>query len=102
MINSKGFNLNRLRYFAEVCQSGSFTLCAERLNISQSALSRQVKLLEEDFGFPLFLRNGRGVPTVEGKTLLQNLSIISVQLEKIQSLREQLLAQTRNNSWRMF
>ena len=97
MINSKGYNLNRLRYFAEVCQSGSFTLCAERLNISQSALSRQVKLLEEDFGFPLFLRNGRGViPTVEGKSLLQEFEHHFGAIErKIQSLREQYASSNR-------
>lgn len=88
---SKGFNLNRLRYFAEVCHSGSFSLCAEKLNISQSALSRQVKLLEEEFGFPLFLRNGRGVtPTIEGKTLLHEYEHHFGAIErKIQSLREQ-------------
>ena len=96
-MSSRGVNLNRLRYFADVCRSGSFSLCAEKHNISQSALSRQVKLLEEEFGFPLFLRNGRGViPTVEGKTLLHEFEHHFGAIErKIQSLREQYASSKR-------
>src|SRR5262245_42799038 len=53
--------LNHLRVFFEVAKSGRFTEAAQRLNISQSALSRSVALLEESQGVKLFERSKRGV-----------------------------------------
>lgn len=53
--------LNHLRAFFEVAKSGRFTEAAKRLNISQSALSRSVALLEESEGVQLFERSKRGV-----------------------------------------
>jgi DNA-binding transcriptional LysR family regulator len=41
--------------------TGSFTACGRKLNVSQSAISRQILLLEEELGEPLFLRVGRQV-----------------------------------------
>lgn len=48
-----------LRYFAEVARCGSLRVAAERLFVAGSAVSRQLGLLEEEFGTPLFER-GRG------------------------------------------
>lgn len=64
-----------LRAFVAVVESGSFTRAAGRLNLTQSAISWQVKRLEERIGRPLFLRQvGRtadGVTaTAEGADLL--------------------------------
>jgi DNA-binding transcriptional LysR family regulator len=53
--------LNHLRVFYEVAKIGRFTEAAKRLNISQSALSRSVALLEESEGVQLFERSKRGV-----------------------------------------
>ncbi|MEK7355962.1 MAG: LysR family transcriptional regulator [Bdellovibrionota bacterium] len=53
--------LNHLRYFYEVALSGSFTAAAQRLNISQSALSKAVALLESHEGVTLFERSKKGV-----------------------------------------
>lgn len=53
--------LNHLRVFYEVAKVGRFTEAAKRLNISQSALSRSVALLEESEGVQLFERSKRGV-----------------------------------------
>lgn len=53
--------LNHLRVFFEVAKAGRFTEAAQRLNISQSALSRSVALLEESEGVKLFERSKRGV-----------------------------------------
>lgn len=53
--------LNHLRVFFEVAKIGRFTEAAERLHISQSALSRSVALLEESEGVKLFERSKRGV-----------------------------------------
>jgi DNA-binding transcriptional LysR family regulator len=54
-----------------VAKERSFTKAAGRLRISQSAVSEQVKLLEERIGFTLFRRTGRGIePTERGRMFL--------------------------------
>jgi DNA-binding transcriptional LysR family regulator len=53
--------LDHLRVFFEVAKAGRFTEAAQRLNISQSALSRSVALLEDSEGVKLFERSKRGV-----------------------------------------
>ena len=53
--------INHLRVFYEVAKVGRFTEAANRLNISQSALSRSVALLEESEGVQLFERSKTGV-----------------------------------------
>ncbi|MBV7393229.1 LysR substrate-binding domain-containing protein [Mameliella sediminis] len=54
-------NLNALRVLAEVAESGSFTTAAERLGVTQSAVSKQIAALEAELGQPLFLRHHRRV-----------------------------------------
>jgi|GEM_PF-2735572 len=54
-------NLNRLRHFYSVAESGSFTKAAAKLHIQQPALSKTIKALEEDLGIKLFDKAGRGV-----------------------------------------
>lgn len=46
--------LRTLRYFLEIAREENMTRAAERLHVSQSALSRQVKSLEEELGKRLF------------------------------------------------
>ncbi len=53
------FNYHHLRYFWAVAHDGNLTRTAERLNLSQSAISTQIKLLEATLGHPLFERRGR-------------------------------------------
>ena len=53
--------LNALRAFEAAARHLSFKLAAEELNVSQSAVSHQVKGLEEFLGFPLFTRGTRSV-----------------------------------------
>ena len=52
--------LRQIRYVLAVAKEGSFTRASQRLNVSQSAISEQVKLLEGRLGFPLLVRTGRG------------------------------------------
>ena len=49
----------QLRYFVEIAESGSFSAAAERLFIAQSALSRQVRELEQQLDTALFERTAR-------------------------------------------
>lgn len=60
-----------IRYALSVAKERSFTKAAARLNISQSAVSEQVRLLEEEIGFSLFRRTSRGIElTEQGRTFL--------------------------------
>jgi DNA-binding transcriptional LysR family regulator len=61
-------DLRQLQILQTIADTGSFTACGRRLHVSQSAISRQISLLEEELGEPLFLRVGRHVrmtPTAE-------------------------------------
>ena len=59
------FNYNHLRYFWAVAQDGNLTRTAERLNVSQSALSVQIRKLEDRLGHALFERRGRQLHLTE-------------------------------------
>jgi DNA-binding transcriptional LysR family regulator len=54
-------NLNRLRHFYNVAETGSYTKAATKMHIQQPALSKTIKSLEEDLGIKLFDKAGRGV-----------------------------------------
>ncbi|MEQ8654226.1 MAG: LysR family transcriptional regulator [Kiloniellales bacterium] len=58
-------NYHHLRYFRAVAHEGNLTRAARRLNLSQSALSVQIKQLEERLGHALFLRQGRQLQLTE-------------------------------------
>lgn len=64
--------LPTLRTFEAVARKGSFTLAARDLAITQSAVSHQIKALEEFLGVPLFWRHNPGIElTEDGKILLE-------------------------------
>ena len=66
-------NYRHLRYFQEVAQVGHLTRAAERLNLSQSALSTQIRQLEARLGHDLFERTGRSLVLTEaGKIALDH------------------------------
>ena len=58
-------NLHHLRLFRAVARDGKLTGAARALNISQSAVSTQIKMLEESLGHGLFERNGRNLVLTE-------------------------------------
>jgi len=58
-------NYHHLRYFREVANEGNLTRAAERLNLSQSALSTQIRQLEARLGHDLFQRVGRRLHLTE-------------------------------------
>ena len=55
----------RLRYFLQIAEEGSMGRAASVLGIAQPALTRQVRLLEEALGVPLFIRSQRGMQLTE-------------------------------------
>jgi DNA-binding transcriptional LysR family regulator len=65
------FDLDLLRSFVSVVDSGGFTRAGERVHRTQSTVSQQIKRLEEDIGQPLLNRTGKDVtPTEAGERLL--------------------------------
>lgn len=63
-------NFVRLDYFLAVAETLSFGAAAQRLNVAQSAVSRAVRLLEEELGFALFERTTRRVQLTEAGAVL--------------------------------
>ena len=61
---------DKLRIFHAVAEAGSFTHAGESLNLSQSAVSRQISALEENLHVPLFHRHARGLILTEQGELL--------------------------------
>ncbi|MGV1914708.1 LysR family transcriptional regulator [Rhizobium sp. 22-785-1] len=83
-------NYHHLRYFRAVAHDGNLTRTAERLNLSQSALSIQIKQLEERLGHALFERRGRQLYLTEaGRIALDRAdTIFAAGEELIETLKE--------------
>ncbi|MDE2145915.1 MAG: LysR family transcriptional regulator [Burkholderiales bacterium] len=62
-------NFHHLHYFWAVAREGHLTRTAARLHVSQSALSAQIRQLEEQLGQPLFTRSGRSLQLTEAGQL---------------------------------
>ncbi len=72
-----------IHYFAMVARRGSFSKAAEELFVSQSAVSHQIKLLEERLGQALFIRKGRQLLlTAAGEAFYQNIEEPLAQIER--------------------
>lgn len=90
----KDLNYNHLRYFWVVAHEGSLTRAAERMNLSQSALSVQIQKLEYQMSHPLFERVGRKLILTEaGKIALDYAdTVFKAGDELMSTLRGQPLA----------
>ncbi|WP_455480404.1 LysR family transcriptional regulator [Bartonella sp. B12(2025)] len=79
---------DKLRVFHAAAEAGSFTHAAQKLHLSQSAISRQVSALELDVGVSLFHRHARGlILTEQGEILYRTTHDV---LMKLESARSQL------------
>ncbi len=82
-------DFNRLRSFAAVAETGHLTRAAEKLHISQPALSAQIKALEDELDLTLFERTSTGMTlTAAGKRLL-------VEADKVLAASQALEAEAR-------
>jgi LysR family transcriptional regulator, nitrogen assimilation regulatory protein len=79
-------DLRQLRYFVEIAQLKSLTAASSRLYVAQSALSRQLKLLEEELGVALLVREARGVRLTDaGETLLARAQVLLGDAENLRA-----------------
>lgn len=75
---------SQLRTLIHVAELGSLSKAADQLNIAQPALSRQVKMLEEELGTRLFDRHGRGmVATEAGQDILVRARRVLAEIEEM-------------------
>ena len=88
-------DLRKLHFFVAIAEGMHLSRAAEALNISQSALSRQVQALEEDLGFRLFDRIGKRLTlTAEGEDFLPRAAGLIEQANAL-SLRAEAIARGR-------
>jgi LysR family nitrogen assimilation transcriptional regulator len=79
-------DIAQLRTLIHVAELGSLSKAADRMRIAQPALSRQVRMLEEELGIPLFIRHGRGmVITEQGREVLTHAMRIMAELDEIKA-----------------
>jgi DNA-binding transcriptional LysR family regulator len=78
---------DKLRIFHAAAEAGSFTHAADKLHLSQSAISRQVSSLEQDVGVSLFNRHARGlILTEQGEILFRTAHDVLMKLENATAL----------------
>lgn len=78
---------HQLKTFIHVAELGSLMKAADRLNIAQPALSRQMRLLEEELGVKLFERHGRGMAVTDiGREILDHAANVMVELDSIRNV----------------
>lgn len=80
--------MSQLRAFRVVAETLNFTRAAERLNLTQAAISHQIKALETELGEPLFIRLKRGVQLSPAGTIA--LEYAERILDDAETLREQV------------
>src|SRR3712207_5779005 len=69
--------VRQLRAFAAIAETRTFTAAAERVHVTQAAISMQIRQLEQEVGLPLFVRTPRRVVLTEaGERLLERAEMI--------------------------
>src|SRR5205814_8303660 len=86
-------SLDLLQGFEAAARTLSFTKAAEELFITQSAVSRQIKALEDHLGLKLFERRPRALQLTESGQALYR--IATDVLDRLQSATDRLKAETR-------
>lgn len=89
-------NMKHIQYIVEIERVRSISKAAENLYIGQPNLSRILKEVEADVGFPIFLRTIHGVrPTERGATFLQHAHNILREVESIQMISPNQVVEDR-------
>lgn len=88
-------DIQALRYFVEVATQGGFTRASRTLHVTQPAISRMVKALEEELGAPLLVRERRRVKLTDAgrivleraKAVQESLRLIEEEVAEVAALR---------------
>ena len=92
--------LHQLRYLAAVAQSGlNITAAAQKLHTSQPGVSKQIKLLEDELGFQIFVREGRNLTriTPAGTQVIERALRILQEAQSIRDLSTELRDEGRGS-----
>lgn len=82
-------NIDRLKLFVQVAEAGSLSKAAVLLDSIQSAISRQIAMLEAEAGRRLFDRTGRGVTLTEfGRRVFPEIKALVLEAERVESLMQ--------------
>src|SRR6201996_5932267 len=82
-------NMQRLRAFQAIMESGSVTMAADELRLTQPAVSKLLKALEQEVGFPLFNRaNGRLTPSPQGAAFYQRSRRILADIDALATIAQ--------------
>jgi DNA-binding transcriptional LysR family regulator len=93
---------DKLRIFHAAAEAGSFTHAADKLHLSQSAISRQVSALEQDVGIKLFHRHARGlILTEQGEMLYRTAHDVLMKLETRQDAADRERPKDRSGKLRV-
>ena len=86
-------DIRQLQYFRDIVAAGSFNGAANRIRISQSALSRQIQQLEWELGVALFERHARGVHLTESGRLLSDR--VELLMRQISNMKNEIVERSR-------
>ena len=92
--------LHQLRYLAAVAQSGlNITAAAQKLHTSQPGVSKQIKLLEDELGFQIFVREGRNLTriTPAGQQVIDRALRVLLEVQSIRGLSTELRDEGRGS-----
>ncbi len=92
--------LHQLRYLAAIAQSGlNITAAAQKLHTSQPGVSKQIKLLEDELGFQIFVREGRTLTriTPAGQQVIERALRVLQEVQSIRGLSTELRDEGRGS-----
>ncbi|NVK41404.1 MAG: LysR family transcriptional regulator [Oceanospirillaceae bacterium] len=97
-MNKRYPSIQSMNAFLQAVRTGSFTRAARQLNLTHSAISQQIRTLEDFIGQPLFLRDGSGVKLTDaGQLFAQILPDGLAQVDRaLSSVRNRPVAQKLN------
>lgn len=91
-------DVHRLYYFLTVAELGNITQAADKLHVTQPALSKAIKRLEDELGAPLFERHGNRITLNECGRVFRNYTERSLQAEEIIRQRLKVIQEKRRDS----
>lgn len=92
-------HIEQLEYIVKVAETGSISIAAENLHVSQSGISQSITRLEDELGVKIFKRHRRlgAVPTNEGKTLIKKAYEVLIRLQEFKEEAQSFNTVTSGN-----